>query len=68
MLAEAIPEGSQAIRHERVTTFLMLVVDALALRARQIDLDRPLQVSTQAFIDNLIDMSIGALRAASSHP
>jgi AcrR family transcriptional regulator len=67
MLADAIPAGSAEIRHERVTTFLMLVVDALALRARQIDLNRPLQVSTEAFIDNLIDMSIGALQAPSTH-
>jgi AcrR family transcriptional regulator len=68
MLADAIPEASPAIRHERVTTFLMLVADALALRARQIDRNRPLQVSTEAFIGNLIDMSIGALQATSTNP
>ena len=67
MLAEAIPFGSTAVRHERVTTFLMLVADALALRARQIDRNRPLQVSTEAFIGNLIDMSVGAMQYSTEH-
>ena len=65
MLAAAVPDLSPEMRHERVTTFLMLVADALALRARQIDQGRQLQVSTQAFIANLIDMSVGALQAPS---
>ncbi len=65
MLAAAVPDLSPEMRHERVTTFLMLVADALALRARQIDQGRQLQVSAQAFIANLIDMSVGALQAPS---
>lgn len=68
MLAEAIPDQSNAIRHERVTTMLMLVSDALALRARQIDSGRPLNVSTDAFVANLIDMSVGAVQAPSLPP
>jgi hypothetical protein len=38
----------------------------LALRARQIELDKPLHVSTEQFIANLIDMSVGALKAPST--
>jgi hypothetical protein len=45
----------------------MLVSNTLALRARQIELSRPVQVSTEVFITNLIDMSVGALQALSSH-
>jgi AcrR family transcriptional regulator len=67
MLASAIPHQTEAVRHERVTTFLMLVANALALRARQIDRNRPLQVSTEAFIANLIDMSVGALQYSTEH-
>ena len=63
MLAAAVPDLPMEMRHERVTTFLMLVSDALALRARQIDTGRPLHVSTDAFISNLVDMSVGALQA-----
>lgn len=65
MLAAAIPDQPGEIRHERVTTLLMLVSDALALRARQIDQGRPLLLSDTAFVANLIDMSVGALQAPS---
>jgi AcrR family transcriptional regulator len=65
MLAAAIPDQPREIRHERVTTLLMLVSDALALRARRIDQNRPLQLSHAEFVDNLIDMSVGALQAPS---
>ena len=63
MLAAAIPDQPREIRHERVTTLLMLVSDALALRARQIDRNRPLPLSDAAFVANLVDMSVGALQA-----
>ena len=43
---------------------LMLVSDALALRARQVDQERQLPLSNKAFIANLIDMSVGALHAS----
>lgn len=66
MLTGALGELPAELRHERVTTFLMLVSDALALRARQIDLAKPLPVSTEQFIVNLIDMSVGALKAPST--
>jgi TetR/AcrR family transcriptional regulator, regulator of cefoperazone and chloramphenicol sensitivity len=65
MMAESITDQPAAVRHERVTTILMLVADALALRARQIDQDRQLPLSNAAFIDNLVDMSVGALQAPS---
>lgn len=62
-LAAAIPSPSPEIRHERCTTLLMLVSDALALRARQIGRGRALQMSDDDFISNLIDMSVGAMQA-----
>lgn len=65
MLAAAIPDQPSEVRHERVTTLLMLVSDALALRARQIDQGRALHLSNEAFVANLIDMSVGALQAPS---
>ena len=67
MLAAALDHLAPTTRHERVTTLLMLVSNTLALRARQIELSRPLQITTEAFITNLIDMSVGALQAPSSH-
>lgn len=66
MLAAALGDLPSPVRHERVTTFLMLVSNTLALRARQIELARPVQMSTEAFIINLIDMSVGALEAPST--
>ncbi len=67
MLAAALDGLPAEVRHERVTMFLMLVSNALALRARQIELARTLHVSTEAFIANLIDMSVGALQAPSTN-
>jgi AcrR family transcriptional regulator len=66
MMMEAIPDQPAAIRRERVTTMLMLVSDALALRARQIDHERALHLDHETFVRNLIDMSVGALRAPGS--
>ena len=65
MLAAAVPGQSSAIRHERVTTLLMLIADALALRARRIEQRRQLALSNAQFIANLVDMSVGALQAPS---
>jgi AcrR family transcriptional regulator len=64
MMAKAIPDQPSPIRHERVTLLLMLVSDALALRARQIDQKHRLQLSDDAFVANLIDMCVGALQAS----
>ena len=66
MLTAALGELPAELRRERVTTFLMFVSDALALRARQIELAKQLHVSTEQFIVNLIDMSVGALKAPST--
>jgi hypothetical protein len=68
LMMEAIEGHPTEIRRERVTTMLMLVADALALRARQIDLDRPQHLANALFVANLIDMSVGALQASSSEP
>ena len=66
LLAAALDGLPENVRHERVTTFLLLMSESLALRARQIELGRPLAVPTDAFVLNLIDMSIGALAARCS--
>ena len=66
MLAAALGDVPLRVRHERITMFLMLVSNALALRARQIELGRTLHVSNDAFIVNLVDMSVGALQSPSS--
>ena len=68
MLSASLDDLSAEVRRERVTNFLMLVSNTLALRARQIELSRPLHLSTEAFIMNLIDMSVGALQAPASSP
>ena len=52
-----------AVRHERVTLFLGLVTEALATRARQIESDRLPALDHDAFVQNLVDMAVGALAA-----
>ena len=66
LLAAALDGLPENVRHERVTTFLLLMSESLALRARQMELGRHLAVSTDGFVSNLIDMSIGALAARCS--
>jgi TetR/AcrR family transcriptional regulator, regulator of cefoperazone and chloramphenicol sensitivity len=63
LLTEAVPIHSRELRHQRCTTLLMLVSDALALRARQISSGSEPKISDDDFVANLIDMSIGALQA-----
>jgi AcrR family transcriptional regulator len=55
-----------SVRHERITLFLSLVTEALALRARQVDGDRPAALDHDAFVRNLVDMCVGALLAPAS--
>jgi AcrR family transcriptional regulator len=55
-----------AVRHERITLFLSLVTEALALRARRIESDRPPALDHDGFVDNLVDMCVGALLAPTS--
>jgi len=51
------------VRHLRVTTFLDLVTHALAARARLIEQGAALPVAHAEFIENLIEMCVGALAA-----
>ncbi|MEO6126507.1 MAG: hypothetical protein ABIR32_22630 [Ilumatobacteraceae bacterium] len=68
MITTAMPQLADEVRHQRCTTLLMLVSDALALRARQIDRARSLHITDDEFVTNLIDMSVGALQAVPSAP
>jgi AcrR family transcriptional regulator len=49
------------LRRLRVATFLAMVSDALAQRAAQLSKGRSPSVEHDAFIDNLVAMSVGAL-------
>lgn len=51
------------LRHLRVTTFLDLVTHALAARARLLDRPEPPVLDHDVFVENLIEMCIGALAA-----
>ncbi len=60
-----LPQLTGPRRHERITTLLGLVSEALAMRARQIDgphTGGPALDHTE-FVVNLVDMSVGALSA-----
>ena len=70
-LQERMPPSLGAeLRHERITRFLELVTSALGARARNVDANRPVPLSTADFVANLTAMSIGALSsdAASRGP
>ena len=55
------PALSAELRHERITRLLELVTSALGARARNVDANRPMPLSTDDFVANLAAMSIGAL-------
>lgn len=65
---ECLPHLTAALRHERITTLLGLVSEALAMRARLIDAPRslPLALDHDEFVANLVDMAVGALSAPTS--
>lgn len=54
------------LRRERVSRFLGLVVQALGARARQMESGSRPSLSTASFLDNLVDMSVGALVSEST--
>jgi AcrR family transcriptional regulator len=56
-----------AVRHERVTVFLGLTTEALARRARHVDRGDVPVLGHDEFVRNLVDMSVGALRAPAVH-
>ena len=55
------------VRHERVTVFLGLTTEALARRARHVDRGDTPALAHDEFVRNLVDMSVGALRAPAVH-
>jgi AcrR family transcriptional regulator len=55
------------VRHERVTVFLGLTTEALARRARHVDRGDTPALGHDEFVRNLVDMSVGALRAPAVH-
>jgi AcrR family transcriptional regulator len=55
-----------AVRRDRVVTDIMLMMAAMAERARLIDRRRSPELDDDAFVANLTDMIVGALEAPSS--
>lgn len=60
-----LPYLAPPLRHERITTLLGLVTEALAMRARVLDApgSRPPALDHHDFVANLVDMAVGALSA-----
>jgi hypothetical protein len=60
-----LPHLAPALRHERITTLLGLVTEALAMRARVLDApaSRPPALDHHEFVANLVDMAVGAMSA-----
>jgi AcrR family transcriptional regulator len=55
-----------AVRRDRVVNVIMLMMAAMAERARLIDRRRSPELDDAAFVDNLTDMIVGALEAEPS--
>jgi AcrR family transcriptional regulator len=53
---ESRPDAPSAIRRERVVGMIMLLTGAVAERARRIDEGADLDLTHEAFVDNLVDM------------
>ncbi len=51
------------LRHERISRFLGMIAQALGSRARAIERGSESPLSHEAFVDNLVSMSTGALTA-----
>ncbi len=62
---QCLPHLAPALRHERITTLLGLVTEALAMRARLLDGSQlvPPALAHDDFVANLVDMAVGALAA-----
>jgi AcrR family transcriptional regulator len=68
-IRECMPDLGPELRHARITTFLGLVTEALASRARSLDSEPSLAPAVDdddMFVTNLVDMAIGALLAPST--
>ncbi len=60
-IADTLDGLPPSVRHLRITTFLDLVTQALAARARSLDSGGTPELDHDTFVANLIAMSIGAL-------
>jgi AcrR family transcriptional regulator len=67
LIEACLTDVPPAVRHERVTVFLGLTTEALARRARQVDRGDAPALAHDEFVRNLVDMSVGALRAPAVH-
>lgn len=63
LIEACLADVPPAVRHERVTVFLGLTTEALARRARHVDRGDSPALAHDEFVRNLVDMSVGALRA-----
>lgn len=63
LIEACLTDVPPAVRHERVTVFLGLTTEALARRARHVDRGDAPVLGHDEFVRNLVDMSVGALRA-----
>ena len=68
LIEACLTDVPPAVRHERVTVFLGLTTEALARRARQVDRGDAPALGHDEFVRNLVDMSVGALRAPATTP
>ena len=57
--------GDAAVRRERVVDVIMMMMTAMAERARIVDRGRAPELDLDAFVTNLTDMIVGALEAPS---
>jgi len=68
LIEACLTDVPPAVRHERVTVFLGLTTEALARRARHVDRGDAPALGHDEFVRNLVDMSVGALRAPATTP
>ena len=57
------PSAPAAIRRERVLALIILLTGSAAERARRLDAGEPVELSHQAYVDNLIDLCTALVTA-----
>jgi AcrR family transcriptional regulator len=67
MIESALPTSlPAALRRERVVRFVEMVSESLGARARRLPKTRRSTIDNRIYVDNLIDMAVGALSAPMS--
>jgi len=67
MIESALPTSMPtALRRERVVRFVEMVSESLGARARRLPKTRRSTIDNRIYVDNLIDMAVGALSAPMS--